>query len=196
MINRAFDILFSLFAILISSPIIILAALIIKIENFNAPIIFQQQRGGLNQSYFSIFKFRTMTSNADKKGEITVGNDSRITKPGKWIRKFKIDELPQFFNVLKGDMSVVGPRPEVAKYIALYNSEQLKVLSVKPGITDYASIVYFEENQLLGQSENPEKTYTEVIMPNKLKLNLKYIKEKSLYVDLKIIFLTIFRIFT
>ena len=196
MINRAFDILFSLFAILISSPIIILAALIIKIENFNAPVIFQQQRGGLNQSYFSIFKFRTMTSNSYKKGEITIGNDSRITKPGKWIRKFKIDELPQFFNVLKGDMSVVGPRPEVAKYIELYNSEQLKVLSVKPGITDYASIVYFEENQLLGQSENPEKTYTEVIMPNKLKLNLKYIKEKSLYVDLKIIFLTIFRIFT
>ena len=196
MINRAFDILFSLFAILISSPIIILTALIIKIENFNAPIIFQQQRGGLNQSYFFIFKFRTMTLNADKKGEITIGNDSRITKPGKWIRKFKIDELPQFFNVLKGDMSVVGPRPEVAKYIELYNSEQLKVLSVKPGITDYASIVYFEENQLLGQSENPEKTYTEVIMPNKLKLNLKYIKEKSLYVDLKIIFLTIFRIFT
>ena len=196
MINRAFDILFSLFAILISSPIIILTALIIKIENFNAPVIFQQQRGGLNQSYFFIFKFRTMTLNADKKGEITIGNDSRITKPGKWIRKFKIDELPQFFNVLKGDMSVVGPRPEVAKYIALYNSEQIKVLSVKPGITDYASIVYFEENQLLGQSENPEKTYTEVIMPNKLKLNLKYIKEKSLYVDLKIIFLTIFRIFT
>ena len=195
MINRAFDILFSLFAILISSPIIILAALIIKIENFNAPIIFQQQRGGLNQSYFYIFKFRTMTSNADKKGEITVGNDSRITKPGKWIRKFKIDELPQFFNVLKGDMSVVGPRPEVAKYIALYNSEQLKVLSVKPGITDYASIVYFDENQLLGESEDPEKTYIEVIMPNKLKLNLKYIEEKSLYVDLKIIFSTLFKIF-
>ncbi len=195
MINRAFDILFSLFAILISSPIIILAALIIKIENFNAPIIFQQQRGGLNQSYFFIFKFRTMTLNADKKGEITIGNDSRITKPGKWIRKFKIDELPQFFNVLKGDMSVVGPRPEVAKYIALYNSEQLKVLSVKPGITDYASIVYFDENQLLGQSENPEKTYTEVIMPNKLKLNLKYIEEKSLYVDLKIIFSTLIKIF-
>ena len=196
MINRAFDILFSLFAILISSPVIILTALIIKIENFNAPVIFQQQRGGLNQSYFSIFKFRTMTSNTEKKGEITIGNDSRITKPGKWIRKFKIDELPQFFNVLKGDMSVVGPRPEVAKYIALYNSEQLKVLSVKPGITDYASIIYFDENQLLGESEDPEKTYTEVIMPNKLKLNLKYIKEKSLYVDLKIIFLTIFRIFT
>tara|TARA_B100001287_G_scaffold243285_1_gene219241 strand:- start:531 stop:1121 length:591 start_codon:yes stop_codon:yes gene_type:complete len=195
LINRAFDILFSLFAILISSPIIILAALIIKIENFNAPIIFQQQRGGLNQSYFFIFKFRTMTLNADKKGEITIGNDSRITKPGKWIRKFKIDELPQFFNVLKGDMSVVGPRPEVAKYIALYNSEQLKVLSVKPGITDYASIVYFDENQLLGQSENPEKTYTEVIMPNKLKLNLKYIEEKSLYVDLKIIFSTLIKIF-
>ena len=195
MINRIFDILFSLFAILISSPLIILAALIIKIENFNAPIIFQQQRGGLNQSYFSIFKFRTMTSNADKKGEITVGNDSRITKPGKWIRKFKIDELPQFFNVLKGDMSVVGPRPEVAKYIALYNSEQLKVLSVKPGITDYASIVYFDENQLLGESEDPEKTYVEVIMPNKLKLNLKYIEEKSLYVDLKIIFSTLIKIF-
>jgi len=195
LINRAFDILFSLFAILISSPIIILAALIIKIDNFNAPIIFQQQRGGLNQSYFFIFKFRTMTSNADKKSEITIGNDSRITKPGKWIRKFKLDELPQFFNVLKGDMSVVGPRPEVAKYIALYNSEQLKVLSVKPGITDYASIVYFDENQLLGESEDPEKTYTEVIMPNKLKLNLKYIEEKSLYVDLKIIFSTLIKIF-
>ena len=195
MINRIFDILFSLFAILISSPIIILTALVIKIENFNAPIIYKQKRSGLNQSFFSIFKFRTMTSNADKKGEITVGYDSRITKPGKWIRKFKIDELPQFFNVLKGDMSVVGPRPEVAKYIALYNSEQLKVLSVKPGITDYASIVYFDENQLLGESENPEKTYIEVIMPNKLKLNLKYIEEKSLYVDLKIIFSTLIKIF-
>ena len=195
MINRIFDILFSLFAILISSPIIILAALVIKIENFNAPIIYKQKRGGLNQSFFSIFKFRTMTSNADKKGEITVGYDSRITKPGKWIRKFKIDELPQFFNVLKGDMSVVGPRPEVAKYISLYNNEQVKVLSVKPGITDYASIVYFDENQILGESEDPEKTYIEVIMPNKLKLNLKYIEEKSLYVDLKIIFSTLIKIF-
>tara|TARA_Y100000385_G_scaffold25310_1_gene24213 strand:+ start:2174 stop:2731 length:558 start_codon:yes stop_codon:yes gene_type:complete len=184
-----------LFAILISSPIIILAALVIKIENFNAPIIYKQKRGGLNQSFFSIFKFRTMTSNADKKGEITVGYDSRITKPGKWIRKFKIDELPQFFNVLKGDMSVVGPRPEVAKYISLYNNEQVKVLSVKPGITDYASIVYFDENQILGESEDPEKTYIEVIMPNKLKLNLKYIEEKSLYVDLKIIFSTLIKIF-
>ena len=135
-----------------------------------------------------------MTSNAHKKGEITIGDDARITKPGKWIRKFKIDELPQFFNVLRGDMSVVGPRPEVAKYISLYNSEQLKVLSVKPGITDYASIVYFDENQLLGESENPEKTYVEIIMPHKLKLNLKYIEEKSLYVDLKIIFSTLVKV--
>ena len=194
MIKRIFDILFSSFAILVSSPIIVFAALAIKIENINAPIIFKQQRGGKDQSFFSIFKFRTMTSNAHKKGEITIGNDARITKPGKWIRKFKIDELPQFFNVLRGEMSVVGPRPEVAKYISQYNSEQLKVLSVKPGITDYASIVYFDENQLLGESENPEKTYVEIIMPHKLKLNLKYIEEKSLYVDLKIIFSTLVKV--
>ena len=113
-----------------------------------------------------------MSTNAEKTGSLTIGNDLRITKSGKWLRKFKIDELPQFFNVLIGDMSVVGPRPEVEKYINLYNQKQLEVLKIKPGITDYASIIYFEENQLLGKSKDPEKTYIERIMPHKLDLNL------------------------
>jgi lipopolysaccharide/colanic/teichoic acid biosynthesis glycosyltransferase len=192
--KRLFDIIFSSLAIMISFPILLLASIIIKIDNPSESIIFKQKRAGKNKVYFKIYKFKTMNSNSEKNGEITIGNDSRITKPGKWIRKFKIDELPQFFNVLKGEMSVVGPRPEVQKYIELYDEKQLKVLGVKPGITDYASIVYFDENQLLGESEDPNKTYVEVIMPNKLKLNLKYIEEKSLLVDLKIIFSTIMKV--
>lgn len=192
--KRLFDIIFSSLAIIISFPVILITGIIIKINGPNESILFKQKRAGKNKVYFNIYKFRTMNSNAEKKGEITIGNDSRITKPGKWIRKFKIDELPQFFNVLKGEMSVVGPRPEVQKYIELYDKKQLKVLNVRPGITDYASIVYFDENQLLGESEDPEKTYLEVIMPNKLKLNLKYIEEKSLLVDLKIILSTIMKV--
>jgi lipopolysaccharide/colanic/teichoic acid biosynthesis glycosyltransferase len=192
--KRLFDIIFSSLAIMISFPILLLASIIIKIDNPSESIIFKQKRAGKNKVYFKIYKFKTMNSNSEKNGEITIGNDSRITKPGKWIRKFKIDELPQFFNVLKGEMSVVGPRPEVQKYIELYDEKQLKVLGVKPGITDYASIVYFDENQLLGESQDPNKTYVEVIMPNKLKLNLKYIEEKSLLVDLKIIFSTIMKV--
>jgi len=136
-----------------------------------------------------------MSTNAEITGSLTIGNDLRITKSGKWLRKFKIDELPQFFNVLIGDMSVVGPRPEVEKYINLYNEKQLEVLKIKPGITDYASIIYFEENKLLGKSDNPEKIYIEEIMPHKLDLNLQYIKEKSLLIDLKIILKTLFKVF-
>ena len=136
-----------------------------------------------------------MHSNTEKIGQLTVGEkDPRITKIGYWLRKFKIDELPQFINVIKGDMSIVGPRPEVEKYVKLYNQQQLRVLNIKPGITDYASISYIQENQILGKSNDPEKTYIENIMPKKLELNLLYIKEQSFWIDLKIICKTMIKI--
>jgi lipopolysaccharide/colanic/teichoic acid biosynthesis glycosyltransferase len=136
-----------------------------------------------------------MKKNSDKKSLLTVGEkDSRITNIGYFLRKYKIDELPQLFNVLIGDMSLVGPRPEVRKYVEMYNPEQKKILSVKPGITDYASIAYANENEILSKSENPEQLYITEVMPAKLKLNLKYIVEKSFFTDLKIIFMTIGKI--
>ena len=193
--KRIFDIIFSAIALLITFPLILICIVIIKLEDPNSPVFYKQKRGGKNKQLFNIYKFRTMSINAEKTGSLTIGNDHRITKSGKWLRKFKIDELPQFFNVLIGDMSVVGPRPEVEKYINLYNEKQLEVLKIKPGITDYASIIYFEENKLLGKSDNPEKIYIEEIMPHKLDLNLQYIKEKSLLIDLKIILKTLFKVF-
>ena len=192
--KRIFDIVFSLFALLITLPLVLIAVIFIKLDDYHSPVLFKQKRGGINMNYFSIYKFRTMRISSENQGKLTVGNDNRISKPGKWIRKFKIDELPQFINVLKGEMSVVGPRPEVEKYILLYNDEQKKIFRVKPGITDYASIAYFNENKLLGESNDPEKTYVEKIMPDKLKLNLKYIEEQSLLVDIKVIFKTILKI--
>lgn len=136
-----------------------------------------------------------MVSNADKKGLLTVGGrDSRITRTGYYLRKYKLDELPQLINVLIGDMSLVGPRPEVRKYVQLYNEEQMKVLSVRPGITDYASIEYSNENELLGSVDNPEEVYIRQVMPAKLALNLKYIREQGLITDMKIIFMTLAKI--
>ncbi len=155
-------------------------------------IFYVQERIGLHKKPFRLYKFRSMRPNADKGGLLTVGSrDSRITRIGYFIRKFKIDELPQLFNVLKGDMSLVGPRPEVGKYVALYNEHQLKVLSVKPGITDWASLKYFEESDLLAKSTDPDKTYIEEIMPAKLNINLAYIQQHSLKEDFTIIFLTL-----
>lgn len=136
-----------------------------------------------------------MAVGSDKQGLITVGNDNRVTRSGRFIRKTKIDELPQLLNIIKGEMSVVGPRPEVPKYVALYTEEQKKVLSVRPGLTDFASLQYFDEQKILGESIDPEKAYVEEVMPAKLKLNLKYITEKNFGLDLKLIFKTIFRIF-
>lgn len=154
-----------------------------------------QTRVGKNNKDFKLYKFRSMQTGADKKGLLTVGeNDSRITKVGKFIRKYKLDEFAQLLNVLKGDMSLVGPRPEVRKYVDLYKDEQLKVLSIKPGITDYASIKYKDENEILAKSENPEKTYIEEVMPHKIELNMLYIKDKTIFNYIKIIFLTIFRV--
>ena len=193
--KRIFDIIFSATALLITFPLILICIVIIKLEDPSSPVFYKQKRGGKNKQFFNIYKFRTMSTNAEISGSLTIGNDLRITKSGKWLRKFKIDELPQFFNVLIGDMSVVGPRPEVEKYINLYNQKQLKVLKIKPGITDYASIIYFEENKLLAKSNDPEKTYIEKIMPHKLDLNLQYINDNSLLIDLKIIIKTLLKVF-
>jgi lipopolysaccharide/colanic/teichoic acid biosynthesis glycosyltransferase len=195
MVKRIFDILFSLLGLIITLPVFIVLALAIILES-RGGIFYKQERIGKNFKPFMLYKFRSMYAGSDKKGLLTVGEkDNRITKVGYFIRKYKLDELAQLINVLKGDMSLVGPRPEVKKYVDLYNDEQKKVLLVKPGITDYASIEYFNENKLLENSPDPEKTYIEEIMPHKLKLNLKYIEDQSLLTDLKIILKTIFKIF-
>jgi lipopolysaccharide/colanic/teichoic acid biosynthesis glycosyltransferase len=191
MIKRIFDIVFSLTGILILSPFLLLFSILVAV-NSGFPVLYIQKRVGKNSSDFSLLKFRTMQADSDKKGLITVGSrDPRVTGIGYFLRKYKIDELPQLFNVLAGDMSLVGPRPEVRKYVELYNTEQQKVLSVKPGITDYASIEYSNENEMLLRSEKPEELYIQDVMPAKLKLNLKYIQEQSLLTDIKIILKTI-----
>ncbi|HPX75311.1 MAG TPA: sugar transferase [Bacteroidales bacterium] len=192
--KRIFDLLFSFLGLVILSPFLLIIAILIVIDS-KGDIFYLQQRVGKDNKDFNIFKFRTMRPNSDKQGLLTVGaKDSRITRIGVFLRKYKIDELPQLINVLIGNMSFVGPRPEVRKYVDLYNSEQKKVLTVKPGITDYASIKYSNENELLAKSENPEKTYIEEIMPAKLELNLKYINDASLLTDIKIIFKTFAKI--
>lgn len=159
------------------------------------PIFYLQTRVGKNGKDFQLFKFRTMHLNADKKGLLTVGGkDPRVTNIGYYLRKYKLDELPQLFNVLFGTMSLVGPRPEVRKYVDLYSDEQRKVLSVRPGITDFASLEFINENDLLAKSNNPEQTYINEIMPAKLALNAKYIEQKGILTDFKIILNTIFKI--
>ncbi|HRA60489.1 MAG TPA: sugar transferase [Bacteroidia bacterium] len=195
MTKRLFDILFAFFALLILLPFFVAIAVKIKF-NSAGPIFYLQKRVGKNNKDFSIYKFRTMKQNADKAGLLTVGmNDSRITTVGVVLRKYKLDELPQLLNVLIGDMSIVGPRPEVRKYVDMYNAEQLEVLSVKPGITDYASILYSQENELLANAADPEKEYIENIMPHKLQLNGEYIRTHNFLVDLKIIWKTVAKIF-
>lgn len=191
---RFFDFVLSLVGLVILAPIFIVLAVWIKIDSMG-PVFYKQIRVGQNGKDFGLFKFRSMVVDADKKGLITVGGrDPRITRSGYFIRKYKLDELPQLINVLVGDMSLVGPRPEVRKYVDLYTDEQQKVLSVKPGITDYASIEYMDENEILGKSSDPEKTYIEEIMPEKIKYNMKYINNKSLFEYFKIILLTVLKI--
>lgn len=191
---RFFDFILSLVGIVVLAPIFIVLAIWIKIDS-KGPVFYKQVRVGQNGIDFGLFKFRSMVVDADKKGLITVGGrDPRITRSGYFIRKYKLDELPQLINVLVGDMSLVGPRPEVRKYVDLYTDEQQKVLSVKPGITDYASIEYMDENEILGKSSDPEKTYIEEIMPEKIKYNMKYINNKNLFEYFKIILLTVLKI--
>ena len=191
MAKRVFDLLFSVIGLVAITPVMLILAFIITIDS-KGGVFYKQVRIGKNQKPFSLYKFRSMRTDADKKGLLTVGNnDSRITKIGYYLRKYKLDELPQLINVLFGNMSFVGPRPEVEKYVELYNQEQLMVFNVKPGITDWASIKYVNENEILAKSSQPEKTYIEEIMPAKLKLNLEYVKHNNVFVDIKIILLTI-----
>jgi lipopolysaccharide/colanic/teichoic acid biosynthesis glycosyltransferase len=158
-------------------------------------VFYRQQRIGLNGNPFYLLKFRSMRINSDQSGKLTVGmRDARITSIGYFTRKYKLDEFPQFINVLKGEMSIVGPRPEVPEYVKLYTEKQREILNVKPGITDYASLEYFTENELLARSENPEKTYIEEIMPAKIRLNEKYLKNPLLREDFKIMWLTFLKI--
>lgn len=191
---RFLDFIFSFLGIVILMPFFILVSILIKL-NSKGSLIYKQSRVGLNNVDFFVFKFRTMKMNSDKSGLLTVGGrDPRITSIGFYLRKYKLDELPQLFNVLIGDMSLVGPRPEVRKYVDLYTKEQLKVLNVKPGITDYASIEYANENEILGKANDPNKVYIQEIMPAKIQLNMRYIQNISLKEYFKIILLTIKKI--
>lgn len=192
--KRVFDIVCSFVGIILLLPFLVIISMLIIINN-GFPVFYLQKRVGRNNRDFSLFKFRTMYKDADKKGLLTVGGrDPRITPVGYYLRKYKLDELPQLFNVLFGSMSLVGPRPEVRKYVNMYNAEQMKVLNVKPGITDYASLEYFDENELLAKSTNPERTYITEVMPAKLELNRKYISEVGLNTDIRIILRTIGKI--
>ena len=194
MLIRLLDIVLSLLGLIFLLPIFLILAVWIKFDS-QGSIFFRQIRVGKDGRDFRIYKFRTMIVNAEKMGIITIGErDPRITNSGYFLRKYKLDELPQLINVLKGEMSFVGPRPEVRKYVEMYNQEQLKILTVKPGITDYASIEYINEDEILGKSLNPEKTYIEEIMPQKIKYNMKYINNKTVIEYFKIIFLTIIKI--
>ncbi len=188
---RLMDFVFSLVGLIVLAPVFLIIAIIIKLSS-KGPVFYKQSRVGKNGSDFKVYKFRSMYTNADKKGLLTVGGkDSRITAVGAIIRKFKMDELPQLLNVLKGEMSIVGPRPEVRKYVSLYNATQARVLTVLPGITDDASIAFRNENELLGLATDPEKMYVQEIMPKKIELNFSYINNRSLRKYFSIIFKTI-----
>ena len=188
MSKRAFDVFFSTGALLVLAPLLLVVALWVMLDSAG-PVFFRQWRVGMRGREFQIFKFRTMRTDAQVNGPlITVGEDLRITRSGAFLRKYKIDEFPQFINVLIGDMSVVGPRPEVPRYVALYpSSTREMVLSVRPGITDLASIEYRDENGLLGRSADPESTYVNVVMPAKLGYCERYVRERSFLGDLSII---------
>lgn len=189
---RIFDFFFSLFGLIFLGPLFILLAIWIKLDS-KGPVFYKQKRVGFLGVEFHLYKFRSMRPDSDKLGLLTVGGrDPRVTKSGYFIRKYKLDELPQLINVLLGEMSLVGPRPEVKKYVDLYTKDQLKVLNVRPGITDLASIAYKNENELLAQSKNPEQTYIDEIMPAKLELNKAFIQSPTIINYFRIIFKTIF----
>lgn len=187
---RIFDIIISGVALLLLSPVFLIVAIWIIIDD-GLPVFYRQVRVGKDGNDFRLYKFRSMRKNADKGSLITVGGrDPRVTNSGYYIRKYKLDELPQLLNVLKGEMSLVGPRPEVRMYVDLYTEEQRKVLKVKPGVTDYASIEYMDENVLLEKAADPHKTYVEEIMPAKIAQNMKYINNYTITEYFKIILLT------
>jgi len=191
--KRLMDLFTALLVLVLFLPFGILISLLILLES-SGGVFYRQERIGLKGKPFYLLKFRSMRPNADLQGKLTVGErDPRVTRIGFFIRKFKLDEFPQFINVLKGEMSVVGPRPEVAEYVALYSENQRRVLDVKPGITDEASITYFEENKLLSKSTNPQKTYIEEIMPEKIRINLAYQERATVWTDLGVVWKTAVR---
>lgn len=193
-VKRLFDIFASGIGLLVLSPLFLVVAIWIKCDS-KGPVFYKQQRVGRGNKDFWLYKFRSMRPGSDKQGLITVGGrDPRVTRSGYFIRKYKLDELPQLINVFIGDMSLVGPRPEVRKYVDMYTLEQIHVLDVRPGITDLASIRYRNENELLEQAEDPDRYYVEVIMQDKLKINLKYVAEHSFWYDIKLIFMTFWEI--
>jgi hypothetical protein len=189
--SRLLDLVLASFALILFSPLFIIIAVWIKLDSPGSAL-YKQLRVGQYGKEFWLYKFRSMNANADKDSLLTFGEtDNRITSSGKFIRKYKLDELPQLFNVLSGDMSIVGPRPEVKKYVDLYSDEQKTVLNVRPGITDYASIVYYNETEILSKQTNPEAYYINTIMPDKIKLNQKYIQNPSLLNYFRVILFTI-----
>ncbi len=188
--KRAFDIIASGLGLIVLSPLFLVLAIWIKLDS-KGPVFYRQVRVGKNNKDFRIFKFRSMRVGADKGSLVTIGgHDPRVTRSGYFIRKFKFDELPQLINVFLGDMSLVGPRPEVRHYVDYWTSEQMHVLDVRPGITDPASIKFRNENELMEKAEDPEKYYIEVIMQEKIKLYLEYVEKHSFLYDIGLIFKT------
>ncbi len=193
--KRFFDLFFSLLGLIILSPILCFISLWILVDS-KGSVFYRQERIGLGEVPFRIYKFRTMFVGSDQKGLLTIGDkDNRVTQVGQFLRKTKLDEMPQLINVLKGEMSFVGPRPEVKKYVDLYTVEQRAIFQVRPGITDVASIEYMDEVEVLAKSVDPEKTYIEEIMPHKLALNLAYLKRRNLFTDIGLIIKTVLKMF-
>lgn len=195
MTKRVFDLLFSSFGILLLSPILLITATAIKLFD-KGPVFYKAPRVGKEGKIFRMIKFRTMSMGADKGSSSTKSDDPRITKPGAFLRKYKLDEIPQLFNVFLGEMSLVGPRPQIKWAVDLYSEEEKKILAVRPGITDYASIKFHNEGEILKGAADPDKAYMELIHPEKMRLQLEYVRNVSIFTDLKIIIITVKRIFT
>ncbi len=194
--KRWFDVLAALIGLLLLAPLLLIIAIIIKIDS-KGPVLFIQERVGKNNKDFQIYKFRTMKLQSEAQGLLTLGNhDSRITKVGYFLRRYKLDEFPQLFNILKGDMSFVGPRPELRYYVNFYTEDDLKIFAVRPGITGLASLKYRNEVELLKAAENPEEFFIKTIIPDKLKYNKEYIEKRHFFFDLKLIVITIVQVLT
>ena len=192
--KRTFDFLASSLGLCLLSPLFLVVAIAIRIDS-PGPVFFRQDRVGKDGENFLIYKFRSMVANASEIGPlITTAGDARITRVGRFLRRTKLDELPQLLNVWRGEMSLVGPRPEVPTYVALYNERQREVLSVRPGITDPASIAYADEEEILGEASDPARVYVEEVLPRKLELNLQYIEKMSLHYDVWVIWKTIWKV--
>lgn len=190
MLKRTFDVLASGLGLIVLSPLFVVLAIWIKADS-KGPVFYRQVRVGRHNRDFRLYKFRSMRPDSDKKGLITVGgHDPRVTRSGYYIRKYKLDELPQLINVFLGDMSLVGPRPEVRKYVDMYTPEQMRVLDVRPGITSLASIRYRNENDILAKASDPDRAYVTQVMPDKIAIDLEYVPKASLLTDIRLIFMT------